>query len=110
MTCHSSNCFVWGEGDAALLNPDKTKVCVSDNFKVACGVSTRSFHKQDCRGIIQTDGLLFTFLIAHLLAPKARLDNCTPGQLHLLPFCVNYVIPDKSVQSLEEVDLSVFAS
>ena len=33
---------VWGKGDAVLLNPDKTKVCVSDNFKVACGVSTSS--------------------------------------------------------------------
>ncbi|CAH3120230.1 unnamed protein product [Porites lobata] len=24
---------VWGKGDAVLLNPDKTKVCVSDMFK-----------------------------------------------------------------------------
>lgn len=42
MTCHSSNCFVWGKGNVPLLNPDKTKVSVSDMFKVACGVSTSS--------------------------------------------------------------------
>ncbi|CAH3199415.1 unnamed protein product [Porites evermanni] len=33
MTCHSSNCFVWGKGNVPLLNPDKTKVSVSDMFK-----------------------------------------------------------------------------